>query len=157
MATTYDYVALTTSKFFGSGIPAHRDPFYTIKRRLNVADMCTSFGITAFGAADVVKVIDIPDNTLVIGVECKIIVAGTPATSTMQIGDITGITSTAGWQNATDLVATAGTIVFSETYNSNVYPKRYIHATDPTINIKFNHAAATGTFDITVLCVDLNN
>ena len=153
MATTRDYVAATTSKYFGTGVPAHRDPFYTIKRRLDVAAMCTAFGISAFTGGDIVKIIDIPDNSLVWGVEVKMVTKGTLATSTADIGDATGA---ANWQSNTDLYQAAGTTTFSQTYNAAVYPKLYVHATDPYITIRFDHAASDGVFDITVLCTDMN-
>lgn len=157
MATTYDYLALTTTKYFGSGIPSLRHPMYTIKRRINVADLCTAISVSAMTATNCVSIIDIPDNTLVIGVLHKVITAcTTSSTQTINIGDYTGIASTAGWQNATNIKAAVNTLTWSQTYNSNAYPKRYVHGTDPTINIYFNGAAADGIFDITVLCVDLN-
>ena len=154
---TYDYIVPLTTKYFGVGIPGHKHPVFTIKRRITIADLCTTLGVSALTATNCVSIIDIPDNTLVIGVLTKIITACTTSgAQTVNVGDYTGITSTAGWANATSLKATAGTYVWSQTYNTNDYPKRYVHATDPTINLYFNTAPANGVFDVTVLCADLN-
>ena len=149
-AVTYNY----RSNYFGTGVPAHRIADYTIKRTINVADACTALGISAFTATDIVKVVDIPDNTLVIGVLVTVITACTTAsTQTIDVGDVTAAD---GWHNDLTIKTTGKTWALAYSADSSPVGKRYVHATDPYITVTFNGAAADGVFSLTVLCVDLN-
>lgn len=116
---------------------------------VNTATLCTAFGISAFTAADTVKIWKIPEHFHMEGVRVEVKTVGTPATSTMDVGDATVAN---GWQSNTDLVTVADTS--SITYNSVVGGKIYVIATDPYIVLRYDHAAATGTFDLVIWGID---
>lgn len=118
---------------------------------IDVAELCTIFGKTAFTGSDTVKLWKVPEHFHMKGIRVEVLTAGTPNTSTMDIGDVT---QAAGWISNLDLHTVADTS--SITYNSVVGGKIYVIGTDPYIVAVFDHAAATGTFDVVIWGTDTN-
>jgi len=157
MATTYDYIETTTDQHYGAGFPvAGQDKFFVLSRTVNVATALTDVGASAWVANDVLKIIDIPARTLIIGVSITIdTVAGT-ASSTLDIGDGDDPN---GWQDGIP-ATTAATDVFSLTYanGGSITDKDngYYITADTIDAVLADVVWTTGIFTVRVACVDLS-
>lgn len=166
MATTYDYVQNTTDKVYGVGFPAlSQGRIFQIERSVNIADACTEFGLTAFGAADVLKIVNVAADTLVLAAYAKVTTVST-VLADFDLGDgdntdgyIDGATAASlGWnagaatQGSSLLVDTAPTTAFSLPVGGG---KLYTAA--DTVDLKLNTAsAADGVIRIVLICMDLS-
>ena len=143
-----DYNYSTTAYGGGQGFSATTSGrAVSFRIPVNVATLCTDFGISAFASAgtDTVKIWKVPEHFHMQGVRFEGKTVGTPATSTLEIGDAT---VAAGWMSGRAMTTVSDTA--SITYNSTLGGKIYVIGTDPYIVLTFNHAAATGTFDLVI-------
>ena len=84
MATTYDY---STNTYFGIGANANGlNKQYVVSRKVDLADAASAFGLSAFGANDVLKIFRVPANTLVLGVMAVVNTADSTVTD-CDLGD----------------------------------------------------------------------
>lgn len=157
MATTRDYIATTSSQYAGAGFPrAGNDKFFVLERTVNVATAATDLGVSAWVANDVLKIIDIPAKTLIIGISCKIDTAAGTTSSTLDIGDGDDPN---GWEDGMDATST-DTHIFSLTYanGGTVTDKdNGYYASADTIDVVLADVVwTTGVFTVRVACVDLS-
>jgi len=158
MSTTYDYIETTSDQHYGAGFPAAgSDKFYVLSRTFDAAQALTDVGASAWVANDVVKLINIPARTLVVGVSCYMATAGAESTSsaTLDIGDGDDPN---GWEDGID--ATAAFDIFSLTYanGGSVTDKdNGFYADADTIDVVLADQIWTdGVFTINVACVDMS-
>ena len=167
MATTYDYVgSTTTTQYFGTGAIANgKDRDYVMSRRVNLADAVTDFltpaGGTAFGANDVLKVMNVPAKTWVKAVMVTVVTADTTVTDT-DVGDGDNVDGYVDGLSLATAGVVAGSILQTDTtvttaYSVPVGGGKYYLAAD-TIDVKLITAGGVdGVIDIVAVCTDMSN
>jgi hypothetical protein len=118
---------------------------------INVATVCADLSLSAFTAADTLKIWLIPVDFHMQGVRVEVKTAcTTTAAQTIDIGDAIG-TGEDYWMSARDIKTESDTS--SITYNTAVGGNIYTTATSYII-ILFNGAAADGIFDVVIWGTD---
>jgi hypothetical protein len=136
------FAATTTGKTVAFRIP------------INVATVCTGLGISAFTAADTLKIWDIPADFHMQGIRVEVKTACTTAsTQTINIGDAIGTGQDYWITSALTIKTVADTS--SILYNTTIVGGNIYTATAHLI-VLFNGAAADGIFDVVVWGTDTN-
>jgi len=156
--TTYDYIETTSDQHDGAGFPvAGGSKFFVLKRTFTTATALTDVGASAWVANDVVKLIDIPAETLVVGVKVQVTTKESTASATLDIGDGDDPN---GWEDGIDMDASTAPHIFSLTYangDSVTDKDNGYYAAADTIDAVLADAVWTdAVFDIAVACVDLS-
>jgi len=156
--TTYDYIETTSDQHYGAGFPmAGGSKYFVLKRTFNTATALTDVGASAWVAEDVVKLIDIPAETLVMAVKVQVTTAESTASAHLDIGDGDDID---GWEAAIDMDASPLPHICSLTNaNGGTVTDRDngYYASADTIDAILGAAVWTdAVFDIAVVCVDLS-
>ncbi len=156
MASTYDYISETASKYFGTDFPENAlDKAYVVQREINLATAMTDLSVTtAFASGDSLLCIDVPANTWVPAVFLENRTVTVSVGMTYDVGDgddpngfIDGITSTtAGW--STNFLTTEYSLAAS---GGKVY------TTADTIDVYMQDATSSnGVFVLTAVMVDVS-
>lgn len=158
MPTTYDYIETTSDQHYGAGFPlASQDKFFVLSRTFNAATALTDVGASAWVAEDIVKLIDIPAKTLILGISVKVTGAESTGSATLDIGDSDDDID--GWETGIDVTST-DTHIFSKTHaggGSVVDRENGYYRTANTIDAILSDQIWTdGVFDLKVICVDLS-
>lgn len=158
--TTYNYIETTTHQHYGAGLPVTgQDKFFVLSRTFDAAQAKTDMSVTAWVAEDVVKLIDIPAKTLVVGVAVEVTTAEATVSAHLDIGDSDDDIN--GWEDAIDVtVATIASHIYSKTHagGGSVADREngYYKAAN-TIDAVLGAAVWTNcVFTLKVICVDLS-
>ena len=142
-----------------------RQAIYRLDAKVDVADVITDgtgtlASATQITAAESVAVLDMPKNSLVLGVMTRIITASTETTATVDVGCDTAVNSglVEGFDAAVDITATAGTNYWSnadaDLYSMQIASGMVITTAD-TLDILFNNNTADGVILFMMLIIDM--
>jgi len=155
MSTTYDYIDETDKQFHGVDFPvAGSERFTVVERTFDAAEALDDLGASAWVANDVVKLIDVPAKTLILGISVRITSAESTDNATLDIGDGDDPN---GWEDGID--ATTTTHIFTKTYanGGSVTDKdNGYYASADTIDAVLGDVVWTdGVFNIKVVMVNM--
>lgn len=129
------------------------NPVFVISREINLADVITTKG-SAIGASDVIKVLDIPANTLILGgwAQKTSAMTGTSTDLTFSVGTSAGATNIV---NAWDFDAAAVLAYGTMGSQANLIPLTTATTVDVTLNA-FTGTVTGGKFVVGIVCLDTN-
>ena len=142
-----------------------RQAIYRLDAKVDVADVITDgtgtlTSATTITATESIAVLDMPKNSLVLGVMTRIITASTETTATVDVGCDTAVNSglVEGFDAAVDITATAGTNYWSnadaDLYSMQIASGMVITTAD-TLDILFNNNTADGVILFMMLIIDM--
>lgn len=144
----------------GTVISPNHSGVQVFRKRVDLAVQAALAGVSSFGSADTLGLLELPAGTLVMGVHVNVITAE-GATLTADIG-ITG-TDADGWVDGVDLNATgwtAGVQALTEGTPNTLtgFTGGKLITADSRIDILFNNASAdTAVFDVFIVFASLAN
>lgn len=142
----------------GSGVMAYGPFGCPYSELINVPQICTDLGITAFGAADVLEVFGIEEGFLAYGAIVDRLVAE-GATCTIDVGwagttdTIEGAANANAFLNDIDIDDTGRIMTIkTDDYGSDNYQGALFETTGATIDVLFNTAATdTAVFNLAIV------
>ena len=161
----YKYKYTDTSNGNAAMAWNQRQAMYRLDAKVDVADVITDgtgtlTSATTITATESIAVLDMPKNSLVLGVMTRIITASTETTATVDVGCDTAVNSglVEGFDAAVDITATAGTNYWSnadaDLYSMQIASGMVITTAD-TLDILFNNNTADGVILFMMLIIDM--
>ncbi len=161
---TFNWIAETTSKYFGTDFPSatrHRG-LHVIRRTVNLATAVAALKSSQdFVATETIQLMDIPINTVVLAIFVRITTASDA--DDVDFGVDGSAATQTGFIDSVDMTSTTHTILGNTSLLAEAYSvaigggKRYTSA--DTLDMYFSGSCAdtdVGIFELTMVCVDVS-